>query len=255
MKVLRLITSIGGLILITAGCELGNQPLNYSGDILLQENFEDFELYAGPDELTDWSFIDDYEASNGPSSWFIFDTFNSYYGKALRQESDIGGGGYFGDPTFYGTVALAGDESWTDYSFEVEFYTTDNDGVGFDFRRTDTSGGDSFYRLMLMNDSLNGGPFIKLLYYSYMQGQTVTLAQRNEEAYESSVWNRVKITVIGSSIKCEFNGTTIFDITDARLTHGRIGLFCFCEYGIDFDNIVVTALDEDAPTNGNFIVD
>ncbi len=252
MRVARIILGISGLILLTAGCELGNQPVFYGGDILLQEDFNGYENGTQPD---DWEFVDDYEASNGPSTWTVYDTFNNYYGKALNQTSDIGGGGYFGDPTFYGTVALAGDEAWTDYSFEVEFNALDNDGVGFDFRRSDDQGGKSFYRLMFMNDSLNGGPFIKLLYYSYLQGQTVVLAQKNDETYEPSEWNKVKITVVGSSIRCDFNSSTIFDITDTRLTHGRIGLFCFCEFGIDFDNVLVTALDEGSSPNGNSIVD
>jgi hypothetical protein len=248
----RLLLSIGLLILISTGCELGNQPVYYGGDILLQENFNDVGEFNQPD---DWDFVDDSEASNGPSSWFVSDTWNNYYDMALRQESDIGGGGYFGDPTFYGTVALAGDESWTDYSFEVEFYTSEDDGIGFDFRRTDTAGGKSYYRLMFMNDSLNGGPFVKLLYYSYLQGQTVVLAQKNDITYDPGVWHRIKITVVGTSIRCEFNGSTIFDITDSRLAHGRIGLFCFCEYGIDFDNVLVTALDEGNTPSGNSIVD
>jgi len=252
MKAARIIIGIGGLVLITAGCELGNQPVYYGGDILLQEDFNDYQDWDQPD---DWEFIDDFEASNGPSSWFISNTWIDYYSMALRQQSDIGGGG-FGNSAYFGTVALVGDESWTDYSFEVEFSTSDNDGIGFDFRRSDTqAGGKSYYRLMFMNDSLNGGPFIKLLYYSYMQGQTVVLAQKNDETYEPGVWNAVKITVVGSSIRCDFNGSTIFNITDSRLTHGRIGLFCFCEYGIDFDNVLVTALDEGSPTNGNSLVD
>jgi len=247
----RLLLSIGLLILISTGCELGNQPVYYGGDVLLQEDFEDYEVGTQPDE---WAFVDDNEASNGPSTWAIYDTFNGYYGKALNQTSDIGGGG-FGNAAYFGTVALVGDESWTDYSFEVEFNALDNDGVGFDFRRSDDQGGKSYYRLMFMNDSLNGGPFIKLLFYSYMQGQTVVLAQNIDETYESGIWNKVKITAIGSSIRCDFNGSTIFDITDTRLTHGRIGLFCFCEFGVDFDNVVVTALDEGNTPGGNAIVD
>jgi hypothetical protein len=251
MKTIGLIAAVSGLILITTGCELGSQPVNYGGDILLQEDFNDYAEFSKP---AGWDFIDDLEANNGPSSWFISSTWNDYYDMALRQESDIGGGG-FGSSTYYGTVALAGDESWTDYSFEVEFYTTDDDGVGFDFRRTDSASGKSYYRLMFMNDSLNGGPFVKLLFYSHLQGQTVVLAQKNDVAYEPSAWHKVKITVVGSSIKCEFNGSTIFDIHDSRLSNGRVGLFCYCEYGIDFDNVLVTALDEGSSPNGNFVVD
>jgi hypothetical protein len=247
----RLLLTLGLLILISTGCELGNQPVYYGGDVLLQEDFEDYEVGTQPD---DWEFVDDNEASNGPSTWTVYDTFNDYYGNALNQTSDIGGGG-FGNSAYFGTVALAGDESWTDYSFEVEFNALDNDGVGFDFRRSDDQSGKSYYRLMFMNDSLNGGPFIKLLFYNYMQGQTVVLAQNIDETYESGIWNKVKITAVGSSIRCDFNGSTVFDITDTRLTHGRIGLFCFCEFGIDFDNILVTALDEGSSPNGNFVVD
>jgi hypothetical protein len=251
MKLLLIFISICGLVLLTVGCELGNQPVNYAGDILLQEDFNDLGEFSQPEG---WDFYDDPEATNGPSSWFISNTWNDFYHMALRQESDIGGGG-FGSSTYYGTVALAGDESWTDYSFEVEFFTNDNDGIGFDFRRSESeSGGKSYYRLLFMNDSLNGGPFIKLLYYNSLQGQTLVLAQKNDETYEPTVWNRVKITVIGSNIRCDFNGSTVFNINDTNLTHGRIGLFCFCEYGIDFDNVLVTAQDEGNLT-GNSPVD
>lgn len=254
MRTTKTVMGVLGVILITAGCELGNQPVNYGGDILFQENFEGYEYLDRPD---DWDYEDDPEANYGPSSWFVVDTENSMFNMALEQRSDIGGGGGFGNATYYGTTALAGDETWTDYRLEVDFSTSDSDGVGFDFRKNNQVGdGSGYYRLFFMNNNLNGGPFVKLLYYDGISLQTYVLAEKMYVSFEPGVsWHNVKITAIGSNIQCVLDGTVLFDITDNHISHGRIGLFCcYMNAGVRFDNIVVIAQDEGTPTNGNLLV-
>jgi len=253
MKNEKLIIGIAIVMLLLSGCELGNQPVYYGGDILLDDNFNDYANGVQPDG---WDFVDDPDVHNGPSEWYVYDTYDGIYKQALYQYSGIWGGGY-NNTTYFGTTAIAGDESWTDYTFEVDFFTNCNDdGVGFDFRYvSQQDNGKGFYRLMFMNDVNNGGPFIKLLYHDYGLGQSQAIVSRNDQSYDPSIWNKIKITVIGSHITCEMNGSVIFDTVDSRLTHGCIGLFCFQQFGICFDNVLVTAKDEGNSITGNSIVD
>lgn len=229
--------------LIVTGCELGGHPVNYSGDTLFSEDFDDYQEGEQPDG---WVFVDDPDCYSGPSSWYIR-SFYSGPNKTLSQWSEIWGG--WDSTSYYGTTAFAGQDDWTDYRFECDFYTVRDDGVGFDFRVDNGVSGSGFYRLFILKDPTNGGPFSKLYKYNSFESTFTELAS-SPETYEPSVWNTVIIEVVGTHIECQLDNTTLktlFAVDDNDVTKGKIGLFCYYMKGIDFDNIEITALDE----NGN----
>ena len=99
------------------------------GRIFFQDDFE------GGD-LSGWSILDEGKVS-APSNWHISEGI-------LVQSSNIYTSGA---PQYAGTMALAGNENWTDYIFEADLRTTDNDGYGIVFRYQDSR---NYYRLRLM---------------------------------------------------------------------------------------------------------
>jgi hypothetical protein len=230
--------------LIVTGCELGSHPVNYGGDTLF---FDDFYGYNNFDVPSNWEFVDDPGCFKGPSSWYVYDTYNDAYDMALYQASEIYYGGYGQDNAYFGTSAYAGQDSWTDYRLTCDFFTGGNDGIGIDFRVDNGLAGDGFYRLFFVNDPTNGGPFTKLIKYNKTT-DTFALLASTTETYEPNRWYEVEIEVVGTNIKCYVDGILFFDLSDANsIQKGKIGLFCYYNKDVFFDNVKVLALDE----NGN----
>src|SRR5262249_21011058 len=82
-------------------------------------------------ELTRWTVVDDPETVEGPSVWRV--EADGW----LHQRSNIWGrrGDFIG--RWYGTMLVAGDVGWRDYTFSVHAKARDNDGFGVVFRFRD----------------------------------------------------------------------------------------------------------------------
>ncbi|ARA94229.1 hypothetical protein AWN76_014405 [Rhodothermaceae bacterium RA] len=170
---------------------------------------------------------------SGPGWWTVEDG-------VLRQTSNI----WVGDPPLefeihLGTHIAAGNPAWTDYALNVDVRSDDNDGIGVVFRYQDPL---NYYRLMLVDDAVNGGPVQKL--ERRRDGRITVLAEdRSGPAYPSG-WFTLTVDVRGDSIRAYQNGTLRFAVQDtsaAALTSGRIGMAVYANTGAHFDHVAVTA--------------
>jgi len=181
------------------------------------------------DDLTGWTVVDDQPNSGGPSQWFIDQG-------ALRQTSNI----YVTEneySVFLGTHITAGNKSWQDYSLNALVKSEDDDGIGILFRYQDE---DNYYRLILLQDSGNLGPFQRL--QKRVKGSFSTLSEVTPSQAIPTGWFSVTADVRGDSIKIYLNSTLLFSTIDADmdLPQGSVGFMCYAHSGAYFDSVTVT---------------
>lgn len=176
--------------------------------------------------LSNWTVIDDPDTIEGPSAWRVEDGW-------LRQRSNIWGrrGDFLG--RWYGTYIVAGDASWNDYWFQVKARPEDGDGFGVVFRFTDR---EHFYRLLFLQDGLNGGPLTRL---DKRDGEDFTELWSIKQGYNVGQDMLIEVEVIGDLIRATVNGRILFEIRDSSYSRGKIGLFCYAQNGQSFDDVKV----------------
>jgi hypothetical protein len=177
--------------------------------------------------LSNWTLIDDLDTVEGPSEWQV-------EGDGwLHQRSNIWGrrGDFLG--RWYGTYIVAGDEGWNDYEFKVKALPQDGDGFGVVFRFKDK---DHFYRLIFIQDGLNGGPLARL---DKRDGEDFTELWSSKQGYEVGREMLIEVEVEGDSISALVNGRVLFEIKDSSYNRGKIGLFCYAQSNQAFDEVRV----------------
>ena len=164
-------------------------------------------------------------SGTGGSSWLVVDG-------ALSQRSNLGGGGA---PNWFGTLATAGSANWTDVSFDTRFWSTDNDSVGVVFRHTDAG---NYYRLRLDAErtavqlaSVRNG-VVRLL------GEVAGVA-----GYAPDHWHGIRVVATGTRLRVFVDGGLVFDVQDSDHPRGRVGLYCWANQFVSFDDVVVRADD------------
>ncbi len=183
-------------------------------------------------DLAGWTFMDDEPSRDGPGLWQVDD-------QALRQTSNI----FYGltpeeeYAKFLGTHIHAGNPEWKDYSFNCLMRSEDDDGIGILFRYRDAR---NYYRLILLDDANNRGPFTRL--QKYVDGVMTTLQETQSTAKAIPVgWFSVTADVRQDSIKIYLNGSLLFNTTDAAFSSGGIGFMCYANSGAHFDSVRVTS--------------
>jgi hypothetical protein len=189
---------------------------------MLDERFYDTRL-------TGWTVVDDPDTIEGPSDWKVDPD------GWLHQRSNIWGrrGDFLG--RYYGTMLVAGDAEWDDYVMTVKTMPTDDDGFGVVFRFGD---GQHFYRLLFVQDGLNGGPMTRL---DKREGADYTELWSARLGFRAGKEMLVEVIVEGDSIQAKVDDRLLFDIKDSSYRRGKVGLFCYAQNGQAFDNVVVSS--------------
>jgi hypothetical protein len=212
MRIVRL--GLGALLLAatSAACER----------TLLDERFYDKRLLA-------WTAVDDPDTLEGPSRWEVADD------GWLHQKSNIWGrrGDYIG--RWYGTFLVAGDPGWKDYTLRLRAKPGDDDGFGVVFRYEDAT---HFYRLLFIEDKLNGGPLTRL---DKRAGADYVELWSAKRGFTVGAEMKIQIHLEGDLISASVDGAQIFQVRDGSYRSGRIGLFCYAQQEQAFDDVKVTA--------------
>jgi hypothetical protein len=149
----------------------------------------------------------------------------------LCQTSNISGGAFDGSvPDKPGTCALAGDPGWHDYRFIVRLRSDgDNDAIGAVFRYRDEN---NFYRFS-MDHARRYRRLIKKV------GGVVTVLWEDDEQYVVGRNYVLTLECVGESLKGYLDGHLLFDVADAELAEGCIGLYCWGNRGARFGEVQV----------------
>lgn len=188
--------------------------------MLLDERFHDARL-------VNWTVVDDPDTLEGPSDWRVEDD------GWLHQRSNIWGrrGDFLG--RWYGTLLLAGEADWRDYTFSLSAKPQDDDGFGVVFRYRDP---EHFYRLLFLQDGMNGGPITRL---DRREGADYTELWSGAKGYRPGSEIAIEVTVEGDLITASVDGKRLCEVTDRSFSLGKIGLFCYAQNGQAFDDVKV----------------
>jgi hypothetical protein len=199
------------LSLILAGC---------ANRVLLDERFHDTRLF-------NWMVVDDPDTLEAPSDWRVDPD------GWLHQRGNIWGkrGDFIG--RWFGTLIVAGDAGWTDYTLSVKAKPTDDDGFGIVFRYQDS---EHFYRLLFLQDGLSGGPITRL---DRREGQDYTQLWSVEIGYRPGVELTIEVKLDNEAIQVSVDGRRLLDVKDGAYRSGKIGLFCYAQRGQAFDDVRV----------------
>jgi hypothetical protein len=190
--------------------------------VLLDERFSDNRLLR-------WTIVDDPAVVEGPSRWEVGSD------GWLHQRSNIWGrrGDFIG--RWYGTLLVSGSERWDDYQLTVRARPGDDDGFGVVFRYFDP---EHFYRLIFVEDGLNGGPITRL---DKRDGADYTELWSIRAAYHPGSEMVIQIEAVGAGLSGSLDGRVLFDVTDSSYRTGKIGLFCYAQSGQAFDDVRVVS--------------
>jgi prepilin-type N-terminal cleavage/methylation domain-containing protein len=128
--------------------------------------------------------------------------------------------------------------SWTDYSFDVDAIANDDDALGITFRVEDSNSfylleqtfGDSTWDLRLrVND--NGS-------WSTLGTVANNGANPGQVNSETTSYN-YKVEVSGTNIKAYIDDVLKFDVNDATVSGGTVGLWINWANGTTFDDVLV----------------
>jgi hypothetical protein len=191
-----------------------------ANEVLLDERFHDTRLM-------NWTTVDDPDTIEGPSDWRV--EADGW----VHQRSNIWGrrGDFIG--RWFGTYLIAGDENWKNYALSLKAKPEDDDGFGVVFRYQDA---EHFYRLLFLQDGMNGGPFTRL---DRRDGADYTELWSNAKGYRPGSEIKIEVEADGESIKASVNGNELCEVTDKSYLRGKVGLFCYAQKGQAFDDVKV----------------
>ena len=190
--------------------------------MLLDERFHDARLF-------NWTVVDDPDTLEGPSDWRVEED------GWLHQRSNIWGrrGDFLG--RWYGTLLIAGDAGWQDYVVSLTAKPQDDDGFGVVVRYQNP---EHFYRLLFLQDGLNGGPITRL---DRREGADYTELWSDSKGYQPGSEIEIEVSVEGDRISASIDGKRLCEVADRSYLRGKIGLFCYAQNGQAFDDVKVVA--------------
>lgn len=217
-SVLLLIRTVTHIVILVAsvvawGC---------ANRVMLDERFHDARLI-------NWTVVDDPDTLEGASDWRVEPD------GWLHQHSNIWGrrGDFIG--RWFGTLFVAGEPGWKDYTLSVKAKPADDDGFGVVFRYQDS---EHFYRLLFLQDGLSGGPITRL---DRREGADYTELWSVEKGYRPGVELTIEVTVDGEVINASVDGKALFETRDSSYRNGKVGLFCYAQNGQSFDDVRVVS--------------
>lgn len=192
----------------------------YASALPFLDDFSDGD-YSG------WTIFDIAPYSEGPSNWFVS-------GGVLRQTSNIYTSGALEYLRYTGTMIIAGDSSWTNYSFNANLKSTDDDGLGLIFRYKNPG---KYYRYICVQDAGNGGPFKRI--QRCVDSVFTTLSQTTASFSYPGGFYIITAYVNGDSIKIFENGILILSAIDTFYRAGKIGITLYANNGFYLDDVSI----------------
>jgi hypothetical protein len=135
-----------------------------------------------------------------------------------------------------GTKALLKEPVYTNFDLSVSAQNSDDDGMGVVFR----DDGKNFYRLLLVKDPANGGPFVML--DKYANGAFSAIASNTTQSIIQNEVYALRVRADGSHLQCWIDTTLVFDITNDSLVQGNVGLYSYGSKGLAFDDLLIESL-------------
>jgi MYXO-CTERM domain-containing protein len=213
---------------------------DYEATPIFYDNFDDGagQILAG---RPGWWIIDLPGAGSAPSNWEIDNNGE------LHDHSNCHPGP--GTTGAFGSLALCGDVTWTDYCFTGTMRCNDDDGFGVVFRYQDTG---NFYRVLWSNDYIcndNGvagwhQAIPRLRFDLLRDGVVVPI----EGLYFTNVtdWNfddnhRPQFTVecYGNRVAFWLDGLKLFEHIDTELLGGQVGVLQYGSADPYYDDLAV----------------
>jgi hypothetical protein len=194
-------------------------PSRLRRNLLLQDSFE--RETAGR-----WMFVNQSRGRVQPAWHFM--------PGELRQIASIYAGSVIaGSIDKPGTLAIAGDTSWTDYRLTVRWISDGDGGIGLIFRYVDES---NYYRLS-MDHRLRYRRLVK-----FVEGKPTELWS-DQVPYIIGRQYLVTIDAIGSEFTGYLDGVELFRLKDADLAGGCIGLYVWRNTGARFLEVVASRVE------------
>ena len=191
---------------------LGYNSQNLCGSTLFSDDFNDGNADGWTTRLDGTWYVDNFR--------YVVDMGSGY---ELRGES------------------LAGDTTWTDYTYEADVVIEDGYGKDFLYRYIDEN---NFYSTSIIETY----DFINIVKVENGIASTLKMIEFPQDEYE---WYHVVIKVEGNQISVYVNGDPAisYDDTGSSLIHGKIGFQGYtAQVGVlkaRFDNVLVRDLCSD----------
>jgi hypothetical protein len=180
--------------------------------------------FSSANAVANWQFIDLSDVlPEDQSVWKVEDG-------ALVQNRTANAG----NPSIQETIAVVGDQKWTDYTITAKVYDQMNATFGLVARRT----GNSFYRYRAIANRYPDTP--KQVLEKVVDGVATPLVTVDKPGYDQLQWHVVSMTVSGSHIRVTLDGTVVAEATDTTFASGQAGLYTRAIGGIRFDDVVIT---------------
>lgn len=195
--------------------------ISLAGMELFRDHFDTQDISA-------WEIIDSGNLQ-APSNWVC-------ESGAFKQKSNIRSNiDTRANPKKFGTHAIAGDNSWTDFVLSVQVRSDDNDVLGLVFHYVDE---DNFYRLEFDRQK----PARRLV--KCFEGNFSVLWEDTERTarYKTGQTYDVVVVTEGGSLKAYLDDIPLFLTNDSDLAAGKIGLFSWANQGSVFSKIRVYPL-------------
>lgn len=206
---------------------------------------EDFE-----GALKGWTAVDEPAAIMGDAAPGVWQPTKSPLldGSALHQTSNAWGDKK--DVYPLGTYFVYDGGDYRDFVLEADIFAQDNDGWGLLFRYVDRK---NHYRFLTMIDPGNPefakpedkGPWSRFDVRLGDKGDEEPFYERLElkrDTYKENTRHTVKLEVSGNQFSASLDGKLLVAGTDPsnRNPSGKIGLVCFAQNNMWFDNVRVT---------------
>jgi endoglucanase len=144
---------------------------------------------------------------------------------------------YMGQAGSGSSLSVAGDSSWTDYTFQAKVNVTNNvngnKDAGLVFRYTDPG---NTYMILLKNNDKPGG---KIELIKYVNGVKTNLAFTSADIAADTFYT-YKIVLSGSNISVYKDDVLQLTATDSSHASGKIGARTYANTRAYFDDVMVT---------------
>ena len=135
---------------------------------------------------------------------------------------------------------ITGSRYWDDYLLDVDFRSTDDDGIGAFFRYQDEN---NFY-LFYWREEVEHRALKK-----FVDGVEIDLIA-DTARYDINRWYNLKIEATGPEITVWLDDEILYEVTDSTFEAGKAGVYCWANQSSYWDNfkVVRTNMDPDPPS-------
>lgn len=168
-----------------------------------------------------WSILDQ-GMQQAPSLWVEF-------GGYFVQAAAIHDGGAANSLPMLGTMAIAGQPTWSDYVLRCKVRNIDEDAIGLAFRYRDPN---NYYRFSW--DSTR-----RYRRVTKVHNGSWSLLYQDAQRQNSQRWYEVAIEARGIRLRVFVDRALVCDVFDVALATGGVGLYSWASEGAIFDDVVV----------------